>query len=287
MSTEAVVFDSSKSSPLQCGAIIKNAYFPDNLRELHEICSNLGKKEAVVLGGISNCLILEEIDNAIIMSRFKGITEKNGLLEVAAGENLSRFIHYINIMGYGGLENLAGVPGTVGGAVFGNSGCYGTVISDVIESVKVYNRKERKAVCYKKNEIGFFERHTTFVRDIDILLEVHMQLQKTLPELLSKQSDMVIEKRKEQQPKKPSLGSVFRKYKGQSAGYYIEKAGLKGFRYGGMQISEKHANFIINVDKGTAYDYYKLMVLAEKEVWEKFGIKLEREVSIIGIWQNL
>lgn len=282
MFTQPVEFDTSKKSPLGCGAIIKNAYFPTNNEELSQICLQLSNKKPIILGGISNCLIMENIDHAICLSKFKGIKMEDGYLIANAGENLGHLAHFAGLLGFSGLENMIGIPGTLGGAVYGNSGSFGQTISDTIESVQIFNRRINEFEVYKKSEIGFFNRHTTFNRDMDIITKVMFNLQTDNPSNIMDRMDAVIEKRKISQPKKPSLGSVFRKYNNKSAGYYIEKVGLKGKRIGGMQISEKHANFIINVSNGTPKDYYELMCYAQNEVYKQLGIKLIREVRVIG-----
>ncbi|MFA6866229.1 MAG: UDP-N-acetylmuramate dehydrogenase [Clostridia bacterium] len=287
MLTQPTEIDTSKKSTLRSGATIKKAFFPTNTQELSQVCMYLEDKKPVILGGISNCLILEDIPFAIILTNMRGIEMEDKYLIASAGENLSHLSHFVGLLGLSGLENLIGIPGTLGGAVYGNSGSFGVNISDFVYSVKIYNRKTNEFEEYKRSEIGFFDRNTTFIKDWDIITSVKLEFPTKSPAEITERMDEVISKRKNSQPNYASLGSVFRKYDNISAGYFIEKAGLKGKKIGDMQVSEKHANFIINTNKGTTKDYYNLMCFVENEVYQQLGIKLVREVRVIGKHENL
>ncbi len=182
----------------------------------------------------------------------------------------------------GGLESLVGVPGTVGGALIMNAGAFGSEISKYFEAAKTMTIGG-DIKSYKKGEIEFSYRHSTFPKN-EILLEVTFQCKRGKPGEILKERKVASEGRKSNQPLKfRSAGSIFKNPSDTlAAGYLIDKAGLKGAEHGGAAISEKHANFIVNMGGATAADVLYLIKLAKKYVAKKFNINLELEVKLIG-----
>ena len=182
----------------------------------------------------------------------------------------------------GGLESLIGVPGTVGGALIMNAGAFGSEISKYFEAAKTMTI-EGDIKSYKKGEIEFSYRHSTFPKN-EILLEATFQCKRGKPGEILKERKVASEGRKSNQPLKfRSAGSIFKNPSDTlAAGYLIDKAGLKGTERGGAAISEKHANFIVNMGGATAADVLYLIKLAKKYVAKKFNINLELEVKLIG-----
>jgi UDP-N-acetylmuramate dehydrogenase len=187
----------------------------------------------------------------------------------------------------GGLESLIGVPGTVGGALIMNAGAFGSEISKYFEEAKTMTI-EGDTKSYKKGEIEFSYRHSTFPKN-EILLEATFQCKRGKPAEILKDRKVASDGRKSNQPLKfRSAGSIFKNPSDSlAAGYLIDKTGLKGTERGGAAISEKHANFIVNMGDATAADVLYLIKLAKKYVAKKFHINLELEVKLIGFPKSM
>lgn len=282
MSTKPVQADTSKISSLRLGAVLKEVYFPENKEELAEIWSNIGDRDPIILGGITNTLVVEDPPSPVILtSRFKELVISNNYLFASCGDTIARACNAAWEYGLGGLESLSGIPGTFGGAIKNNSGCFGSEISDCLDTVYIFDWDTGKVKEFKKDELAFGYRSSRIRQDRDIVIGASFILTPTEPETIRNKMRDVANLRSSNQPKGKSLGSVFKRYEDVSAGYYIDKAGLKGCSVNGMEISSVHANFIVN-NGGSVYDYLYLVNLAKTKVFEQFGIKLEEEVRIIG-----
>jgi UDP-N-acetylmuramate dehydrogenase len=185
--------------------------------------------------------------------------------------------------GLRGVEMLAGIPGTLGGAIIMNAGAYSGEISDYLLDVEVI--RNMKLVRLKKEECGFGYRTSNLTNDI--VIQAKFKFPPGDVEEMKKIRREILLKRNISQPVNfPNAGSIFKNPPGDYAGRLIEKAGLKGVCIGDAQISEKHANFIINKGKAKAMDVLELIKLAQTKVYEKFGIKLELEVRLIGFKES-
>jgi UDP-N-acetylmuramate dehydrogenase len=180
-----------------------------------------------------------------------------------------------------GLEFMAGIPGTVGGAVRGNAGAWQQLIGDKVNRVKILN--EQNTIQYiEQKDCAFVYRGSRFKHNFgEIILEVEFLLEAKEKSFIEASVNSFIEKRKVQ-PKGPSAGCVFINPKPHSAGALIDQCGLKGFQIGGAKISEEHANFIINTGEAKASDVTALIDLARGKVREKFQIDLQEEIVRIG-----
>jgi len=181
-----------------------------------------------------------------------------------------------------GLEGLSGIPGSLGGAVTMNAGAYGFEIKNVVTKVKCIdmngNLKE-----YTNEDMNFGYRHSTVQSEKLIVVEVEIELEKGNNEKIKAYMNELTKKRTTKQPLSlPSAGSTFKRPEGDYAGRLIDVSGLRGLKYGGAQVSEKHCGFIVNVDKATSDDVIQLIKVVQKTVNDKFGIKLETEIMIIG-----
>lgn len=282
MSVTRFFTDVSALSTVGCGKKMEKAYFPQNEEEILRILDENTGDELVVLGGVSNTLVLDEYEGAAIFTDgLKGVQKCGTDLTVGAGENFSKLCGTAFSLSLGGLENFYGIPGTVGGAVMGNSGCFGKEIGEVIKSVKVFNFDSGETEDLDREEIAFSYRRCNLKRNRDLILSVTLSLYPEERRIISDKMAFVRQNRAIKQPKGRSLGSYFKQYNGVSAGYYIEQAGLKGIERGGVRVSEKHANFLIN-ESGSAGDYYDMGEYVQREVYEKTGIQLEREVVVVG-----
>ena len=180
-----------------------------------------------------------------------------------------------------GFESLSGIPGSVGGAVFMNAGAYGSEMRDVVESVTLVSPESIRVAKLDELELGY--RHSKLQETGEIIVSVTFKLCKgNYDEIEAKMKD-VGNKRVSKQPLQyPSAGSFFKRPEGYFAGKLIEDAGLKGLSVGGAQISEMHAGFMINKGGATATDIIELMHLVQNTVYDKFKVKLEPEVRILG-----
>ena len=205
-------------------------------------------------------------------------------LEVSAGTPLSRLAMAAANAGLTGLEFAHGIPGTVGGAVMMNAGAYDGQISDVLVSSFCYADESETFFRLEKAEHAFAYRHSSYMDHPGrIVTSAVFRLKPGDKDAIrEKMSDLNARRRAKQPLEYPSAGSTFKRPEGHFAGKLIEDCGLKGYRIGGAQVSEKHAGFVINAGGATCTDVLNLMEYIEKTVFETFGVKLEREVRVIG-----
>jgi UDP-N-acetylmuramate dehydrogenase len=236
-----------------------------------------------ILGGGNNVLALDEgYDGLVIKLAFKSYHFNNHIY-AESGVSLSELVALTIENSLKGLEWAAGVPGTVGGAVYGNAEAYNGKISDNIEKVEVLDILDLSIKTLTKEECLFSLKNSIFKKNKNlIILSVVFVLEKGDREEIAKKIESYIKLRKEKQPLEyPSAGSVFVNSSDKPSSYLIDKAGLKGTRVGDAQVSEKHAGFIINLGKATSKDVLDLIEIIKKEVKDKLDIELEEEVQII------
>lgn len=184
--------------------------------------------------------------------------------------------------GLTGLEFAAGIPGSIGGAVFMNAGAYGGQVADVASAFTYLDRSGAQHQAVGRG-MHFAYRHSLIQENDGIVLTASFHLAKGNKTQIRAKMDDVNGQRAAKQPLEyPSCGSVFKRPTGHYTGPLIIKAGLQGKQIGGAQVSMKHAGFIVNIDHATASDYLELIHLIQHTVWGKFGVRLETEVRIIG-----
>ena len=248
----------------------------------------LAKKKKLpifLLGGGSNVLIPERGFRGIVIkiqnSKF-GI--KNSEIYSEAGVSLGQLVNAATDTGLIGLEWATGIPGTLGGAIYGNAGWPNNRknISSIVESVEVLEiRPEFRIKEYKLKDCKFGYRDSIFKhRPGLVVLSAKLKLKKGNKNKIRKEISNILEKRREKIPFGFSAGSVFKNPKGHFAAKLIEGCGLKGKIIGGAKISEKHANFIVNFKGAKEKDVIKLIILAKKEVKKKFKVNLEEEIIV-------
>ncbi|MCX8057447.1 MAG: UDP-N-acetylmuramate dehydrogenase [Ignavibacteria bacterium] len=236
----------------------------------------------IVIGNGSNVLISDEgIRGAAINLEF-GFTKievKKNHVYAEAGIRLSKLVDVCLEHSLVGLENLAGIPGTLGGAILMNAGAYGGEISDYIKKVEVIDND--RIVFLNKEECGFSYRKSNL--EGKVILSAEFILPFGDKEKAKQRRKELLLKRNQAQPVElPNAGSIFKNPPNDYAARLIEQAGLKGLTIGGAKVSEKHANFIVNFNNATAKDVLELMHIIQRTVFEKFGIMLEPEVKMIG-----
>jgi UDP-N-acetylmuramate dehydrogenase len=204
-------------------------------------------------------------------------------LEASAGTSLARLAVAAAEAGLTGLEFAHGIPGTVGGAVMMNAGAYEGQISDVLVSSCCYDGAERQFLKLEKDAHLFTYRHSSYMEHpCRVVTSAIFRLQPGNKDAIRAKMSELNSRRREKQPLEfPSAGSTFKRPEGHFAGKLIEDCGLKGYRIGGAQVSEKHAGFVINAGGATCQDVVQLMEYIEQQVYQRFAIRLEREVRVI------
>ena len=238
-----------------------------------------------LLGNGSNLLVPDEGFDGVIL-HLSGIFEqcrcKENQLTAGAGMKLSGLARFAREKGLAGMEFAYGIPGSVGGAVFMNAGAYGGEMKDIVVSVRCLS--PAGAVCeVPASDLNFGYRHSLFSEKEGVILAVTIQLTPDFPEKIGIRMEEFMRKRREKQPLElPSAGSMFKRPAGHYAAALIEECGLKGFSVGGAQVSRKHSGFVVNTGGATCAQVCELVRQVQEVVWEKTGVRLEREVRLLG-----
>lgn len=236
-----------------------------------------------VIGNGSNLLVSDYgIEGMVIcLENSNEITVDGCTVTVKSGAMLSRFAAVCAANSLTGAEFAAGIPGSIGGAVFMNAGAYGGEIKDIVK--KVTALKGGKVRTYSAEECDFGYRKSIFLEGGYIILEAEFELkQGNEEEIRSVMKELAARRRNKQPLEFPSAGSTFKRPEGYFAGALIEGAGLKGFSVGGAQVSEKHAGFVINRGGASCEDVKALIEAVKKKVYDNSGVMLEEEIKAVG-----
>ena len=238
-----------------------------------------------VLGNGSNLLVVDAGVRGIVLRLRRALDEAavvGTTIRAGAGASFPALANLAARHGLSGLEFAAGIPGTLGGALVMNAGWHEHETKAVVTSVDVIEEDGRVAVR-DREACGFGYRTSAFRGKPFILLGAELSLSRDDPKAVRERLDRFAAHRKATQPTElPSCGSAYLKPPGDFAGRLIEAAGLKGSRVGGIEVSDKHANFFVNVGGGTARDVLALAERVETAVREKFGVALTREFEVWG-----
>lgn len=244
-----------------------------------------------ILGKGSNLLVSDQGFKGLVIknqtSKIKTQKSGNNIKIVAeAGTLLAALVLEALKLGAEGFEWAVGIPGTVGGAVYGNSGAFKKSMANVVSEVEILDARNLKIIRLKNKNCDFGYRESIFKKNKNlVILEVNFLAKKgNKREIQNKIKEYLIKRRGKQPWNFPTIGSVFKNPPGQkfSTGELIEKVGLKGKKAGEVKISEKHGNFIVNIGRGKSKDVKKLIKLAKKRVKNKFGIELKEEIQYLG-----
>ncbi|MBQ8199272.1 MAG: UDP-N-acetylmuramate dehydrogenase [Lachnospiraceae bacterium] len=254
---------------------------------LQKIVSYMAKvsQEFFILGKGSNLLVSDKGYRGVILDMSKGFTDvrvEGNTIIAQAGASLPQVAVLAAEHGLSGLEFAAGIPGTIGGAVVMNAGAYDGEMKQVVKKVTVLNQTgEEMELDNATMEFGY---RTSIIKNRPFVVqEVVFELEPGDPEEIKKKGAEFNQRRRDKQPLEfPSAGSTFKRPEGYFAGKLIMDAGLRGYRIGGAQVSEKHCGFVINVGNASASDIYDLMDEVSEKVYEQFGVKLEPEVVRLG-----
>ena len=244
----------------------------------------------VILGGGSNVLVSDKgVRGVVVLNRAKEVKFYNGdqpKVWVESGVVFSNLANRCASKGLSGLEWAATIPGTVGGAVVGNAGAFGSDISGSLIVAEVLTKNGRAQWPVEKMEYGYRTSVLKGSSGKAIVLSAELRLKNATKDSVSVKIGQFSERRKATQPPGASMGSMFKNPYGDHAGRLIEAVGLKGTRIGNAEISPLHGNFFVNHGETKASDIRALIELVQKKVAEKFGVKLELEVELIGDWSN-
>lgn len=282
-------------------------YFTE-VRTLDEMLSaiSVAKEMGVdyfILGGGSNLIISDSgFGGLVIKNSIDGISNGKSDVSVLSGTTLQKLVNYLNRQGFSGLQKLTGIPGSVGGAIYGNAGAYGQAIGDCLKEVKVYS--DGKIVRLKREKCDFGYRDSIFKHKNMVIVEASFHFgQKVNPSELIKESDEILKQRLVKYP--PGLkcpGSFFKnvlasclscdvlkkipsdkvQYGKIPAGYLLEAVGAKGAACNGVKIADYHGNLFVNQGSATAEDFRFLSEDFARKVKNMFGVKLEPEVQFVG-----
>ncbi len=256
----------------------------EQLKKVMDLVRRLGI-EYFVLGNGSNLLVSDEgYDGVIIsLSKFNKVELKgSNQIYVEAGAMNSTIASFARDNSLTGYEFAAGIPGTIGGAMIMNAGAYGGEMAQVVTEVTVLS-PEGEIMVLDNNTMEFGYRTSAIKNKGFIVLSVLLTLKRGKEEEITAQMKEHAEKRRDKQPLEyPSAGSTFKRPEGYFAGKLIEDAGLRGFSVGDAQVSEKHCGFVVNKGSATSSDIYDLIKHVQKTVYDKFNVKLEPEVILLG-----
>lgn len=276
----------NKNTTFRVGGPARIFAVADSIHELHIIVGAAGDYELplLLLGRGSNLLISDDGFPGMVLQLGREFQQHsvigNEILSGAA-VTLSNLVQTSLKHELQGLSFAIGIPGTLGAAVAINAGAYGSDMSGIVRQITIYT-SDCRLKSLNHDEIGFYYRRTS-LESRTIILEARLSLKTGRAEQIRSEMEINFRRRKESQPfGQPNAGSIFKNPDGAAAGKLIEEAGCKGWRIGGAEISEKHANFIINRGEASARDIYVLIKKVQSEVLAKSGVNLETEIKIVG-----
>lgn len=278
--------DLSKYTTYRVGGFCDYMVFPKNIVELKRLLSLIknNKINYKIIGNGSNVVFSSKRFEGIIINLdyLNNYSFDNNKLECESGCSLIKVAMDSINHNLGGLDFAIGIPGSIGGAIYMNAGCYGSDISNVLSSV-TYIDEDLSINTINNTECLFGYRDSLFKHHKYVIISACFILNESNKEEIMKVVSERIEKRNSSQPlDKPNAGSVFRNPEGVSAGKLIEDAGLKGYTIGGAMVSYKHANFIVNEDNATGEDIRDLIYYVKNTIKEKYNIDLVLEQELVN-----
>ncbi|GAK31444.1 UDP-N-acetylenolpyruvoylglucosamine reductase [Weissella oryzae SG25] len=276
----------AKHTNTRVGGPADYAFWPQSLAELSAVVDYARQMNLsiTVLGNASNLIITDEGLRGLVifLAELKQITVNEHEIRAEAGAMIIDLAQVAQEHALSGLEWAAGIPGSVGGAVYMNAGAYGGQIDGCLTTAEILTR-DGQIQTLTNAELDFGYRHSSVQDTGAILLAATFTLRPAKSEQILAQMEDFNERRASRQPLEfPSCGSVFKRPVGHFAGKLIMDAGLQGYQIGGAQVSTKHAGFIINVGQASGADYVAVIKHVQAVVQAKFGVNLETEVRILG-----
>lgn len=237
-----------------------------------------------IVGNGSNLLVRDNGFRGVIIQLYKGFSDilvKDNVIVAKAGALLSAVARTALNNSLTGMECLSGIPGTIGGAICMNAGAYGSEMKDIVVETKVINNGKLEIIDNTSSDFGY--RTSRIMRENMVVVETTIKLEKGNKEdIETKMKELMSQRNLKQPVELPSAGSTFKRPEGYFAAKLIDESGLRGFSVGKAQVSPKHCGFVVNNGGSTAKEVIELMDKVSQVVYEKFGVKLEPEVRIIG-----
>ncbi len=276
----------SAYSSVRIGGIADIAIFPDTVDKLIKSIRFINENRLTyrIVGKMSNILADDSgYDGVLVFTTCINRFSRSGcFINVECGALFSHVIARCAKYGLGGAEALFGIPGTVGGMIVSNAGAFGSEISDFLIDALVYDTEKEKMVTLSADELQFSYRSSIFKNSQLILLCATFLLRCKRQEDILCEVGKIKERRMSEQPHEyASLGSVFKKADGISAGKLIDMAGMKGYTVGGAEISSKHAGFVVNKNNSSSKDFKKIIVDVKRRVKDLYGIILNEEIEYL------
>lgn len=277
-----------KHTTFQAGGITDLIVCPKNIEDIRTTYYWAQETDTpiFIMGWGSNLLFSDEGFPGIVL-QLKSLKNKinyhDNKVIAEAGIFMQTFLQETITKNLGGLDFMYGIPGTIGGCACMNAGTCGHGFGEFIQSVIFFDPISLEEKKLQAKDISFEYRSSTFLKNKLLLLSIEMNLFPSSQKEEMEKIKEAKEKRSKTQPLSyPNAGCIWKNPEGCKAGQLIEEAGLKGFQIGGAQISELHANFIINKEKARSADIFKLMLFVEETILIKYGILLEREIQLVG-----
>lgn len=274
-----------KYTSFKVGGNARCIAMPDSIEKASKLIKFLreNKIKFYFLGNGTNVIFNDNGYDGVIIKTTKidNIQIENTHVLVGAGVSLTYLSKLLAQRGLSGLECCYGIPGNLGGGTFMNAGAYGGEVSECIKTV-TYIDENGDIKTISKENCNFSYRHSIFMERKWLIVGVEFDMKNGESEKMLEFMESIMQKRKDKQPlDKPSAGSSFKRPTGYYAAALIEECGLKGFKVGGAQVSEKHAGFIINTGNATCEDIVRLADIVQKTVYEKKNVIIEKEMIIV------
>lgn len=280
--------DMSRFTSFRAGGKADLLIMPETIEDLKFTLRELSKEDMprMVMGNGSNILVRDGGYKGAIVKlgeAFGSVTIQGETLTAGSGTLMSAVAKAALDAELSGFEFASGIPGSLGGAVFMNAGAYGGEMADIIREARILAKDGSREYVLSCQELGLGYRHSVLHETGDIVVSAVLRLARGEGAVIREKMKELTAKRNEKQPVSlPSAGSFFKRPEGHFAGKLIQDAGLKGMSLGGAQVSPLHSGFIVNTGGATASDILRLMEVVQATVLDKFGVKLEPEVRIIG-----
>ena len=284
--TENLIFENEsmgKHTTFRTGGNATFYVTPENEEQIVALANELKGIPHMFMGNGSNLLFTDGGYDGVVIeigSKFSKITVEDNCIIAESGALLSKVANVALEHGLGGMEFAAGIPGSIGGAVAMNAGAYGGEMKDIVTLSTCVGES---GIVLEIEDHEFSYRHSIFSDRPLVVLKTVLKLHPKNKEEIKAEMLELNKRRKEKQPLEyPNAGSTFKRPEGFYVGTMIEELGLKGYRIGDAEISTKHAGFIVNRGNAKAEDVIELMEYIKNKVYEKYGVKLENEIEIIG-----
>lgn len=278
--------DISKASFMGIGGKANYAVFPDSEARLVKTVDFLSEHciPFRVVGKMTNVLPPDANYDGVLVftAKMSHYYVAENTVYAECGVPFSLLLNNIAEMGLGGFEELYGIPGSLGGMIYGNAGAYGKTVADALISARVYDYRKKKICTLEKDGMKFSYRTSIFKNSDMILLSAEMLFLKISDYSVKDKLRSIVARRKKEQPYgEKSLGSIFKRCGDIPVSFLIDKLGLKGFRIGGAEISKKHAGFIVNADNATSADVIGIIELIKQKVYSAYGILPKEEIEYL------